>query len=85
MTITIKKTGKTSPLAGIPNPGQIAGKIKILMDPNESYQDRKDAAAWLRGAWTITRKNPSEKYQKAANYINELLREHRYAEDTTGD
>ena len=80
MAVTLKKR---SPLDGVPNAGQIAGKIKILLDPAESYNDRKMAAGWLRGAWTVTRRNP--KYKKAAEYINDMLAQHRYPEDTTGN
>ena len=79
MTVRVKKR---SPLTGVPNAAQIAGKIAVLLDTTESYQTRKDAAGWLRGCWDVTRRTP--KYKKAADYINDILKQHRYPEDTTG-
>lgn len=81
MAVKIRKRG--SPLEGIANAAQVAAKVGILTDPTESYSDRRDAAGWLRGAWTVIKRDPKQK--KAADYINDLLRTHRYSEDTTGD
>ena len=72
---------KGDPLAGVPNKGQIAAKIGLLMDETASFSDRRDAAGWLRGANTVTRRNP--KLKKAADYIDRILKTYKYKEDTT--
>lgn len=79
MTVKVRKT---SPLAVLPNSAQVAAKITTLRDESENYQTRKDAAAWLRGCWDVTRRTP--KYEKAAELINDTLKNFRYPEDTTG-
>lgn len=81
MAVTVKV--RNLALDGVPNAGQIAAKIAILKDPTESYNDRKMAAGWLRGAWMVTKRNP--KFKKAAEYMNAVLSEHRYPEDTQQD
>lgn len=77
MTVTIQKK---DPLAGVPNKAQIIDKIDRLKDADLSYTEFTETAGWLRGARTVLKSNP--KLQKAAEYVQSVLRKVRHADDT---
>lgn len=78
MGVTIKKA---SPLDGVPASEKIKENLQVLQSDDTPYTEKRYAAGWLRGAWLVLRIGDS-KQQAAAKYINKIIREHKFPEDT---